>query len=97
MASGRGTTEIDFGSISTPRTQASVTVSGQTGLLGNAASQVEAWVRFEATAEHSVDEIRVHGPRVGAALNGAESFIIYAEAFHLRDYGKYLIDWVWMQ
>src|SRR5690348_647239 len=97
MASNSGTATIDFGSISSPKTETSVTVTGQTGLLGDSSSRIEAWVRGEATTEHSVDEVVAHTPRVLAVPNGAGQFIIRAWAHQLREYGTFKIDWVWMQ
>lgn len=95
MASAKGTATIDFGSPSAVTMQTSVVVSGQTGLT--AGGWVEAWLRAEATADHSVDEIRVHGPRVLAEVTGAGTFTIWADAAGDRgDHGEYLVNWVWM-
>lgn len=48
-----GATTVDFGAFP-GASDASVAVTGQAGIL--AASQVEAWIRCEASADHSADE-----------------------------------------
>lgn len=59
----QGTATLDFGAF--PGTSdASVTVTGQTGIL--AGSLVEAWVYPVATADHSADEHMVETFRVFA-------------------------------
>lgn len=53
MASGTGSTTLDFGAA--PGTNIVVkTVTGQTGITTN--SHVEAWIMGEATADHNVYE-----------------------------------------
>lgn len=95
MASGKGTVTVDFGIPTDFQMQSSVVVSGQTGLTTD--GWVEAWLRAEETAEHSIDEIRVHGPRVLAEITGVGEFTIWADAAGDHgDYGTYRVNWVWM-
>lgn len=49
----QGTATLDFGAFP-GKSDAAVAVTGQTGIL--AGSLVEAWIRPEATADHSADE-----------------------------------------
>jgi hypothetical protein len=58
-----GTATVDFGAW--PGTSdATVTVTGQVGILGT--SVVEAWLRLEATADHSADEHLLETIKVAA-------------------------------
>lgn len=96
MAVGRGTAEVTFGALPARSTHTSVTVTGQTGLVAGANTQIEAWVRAEATAEHSVDEIVACPPRVVARVTGTGAFRIDAVTHDGRlDHGRYKIDWIW--
>ena len=93
MPVGHGTATIDFGS--TPTTDTYVNVTGQTGLVAGTDTQVEAWLRLEATVDHSVDEVWVHPPLVHAGNVSADAFTIYARAHDLREYGTFKVDYIW--
>lgn len=71
-----GTTTINFGSF--PGTSdASIAVTGQASII--AGSLVEAWLRPEATADHSADEHWVETIRVVAGnIVAGTGFTIYA-------------------
>ena len=94
MPFGNGTTQIDFGPPTLPATSTSRVITGLTGLT--LTGQAEAWLRAEATNDHSVDEARVHGPRVLAEVTGAGEITISAEAAGDHgDYGTYIVDYAW--
>ena len=96
MAVGRGTAEVNFGVLPARSTHTSVTVTGQTGLVVGTDTQVEAWPRVEATAEHSADEVAACPPRVTARVTGTGEFRIDAVTHDGRlDHGTYKIDWIW--
>lgn len=70
-----GTTTIDFGAFP-GGSDASVTVIGQTGIV--AGSLVEAWIRPEATADHTADEHMVETIKVVAGnIVAGTGFTIY--------------------
>lgn len=70
-----GTTTIDFGAFP-GKSDASVDVTGQTGIL--AGSLVEAWIRPDDTADHTADEHMVETLRVFAAnIAPGVGFTIY--------------------
>lgn len=72
----QGTTTIDFGSFP-GKSDASVTITGQASII--AGSLVEAWLRPEATADHSADEHMLEPLKVFAgAIVAATGFTIYA-------------------
>jgi hypothetical protein len=80
-----GTTTIDFGAFPGV-TDASVNVTGQTGIL--AGSLVEAWIFPAATANHSVDEHWVDPPEVVAGnVVASTGFTIYAVVKKRSDIG----------
>lgn len=91
-----GTATVDFGAWP-GQTEASVSVTGQTGITGT--SLVEAWLVPTATSDHSADEHRHDGPRIVAGnVVAGVSFTIYA---HARDvggiaYGQWSVAWVWV-
>lgn len=71
-----GTTTIDFGAFP-GRSDASVTVTGQTAIVSG--SLVEAWIRPEATTDHSADEHMVETLKVVAGdIVAGTGFTIYA-------------------
>jgi hypothetical protein len=71
----QGQTTIDFGAFP-GASDASVVITGQTGIL--ASSLVEAWLRPEATADHSADEHVVETLRVVAGnVVAGVGFTIY--------------------
>lgn len=60
----QGTATLDFGAFP-GSSHATVAVTGQAGILSN--SLVEAWIRPEATADHTADEHLAESLRVIAA------------------------------
>ena len=92
MATGEAT--LDFG-VFPGKTDASIAVTGQGAIVD--ASMVEAWVRPEATADHSADEHMVDPPRVTvAAIVAATGFTIYGFANNNLHYGTWNIAWAWV-
>lgn len=72
----QGTTTVDFGAFP-GKSDASVAVTGQASIV--AGSLVEAWMRLEATADHSADEHLLETVKVSAGLIVAGTgFTIYA-------------------
>lgn len=87
-----GSAILDFGTPSKPA--AFVDVAGQAGIV--AASKVEAFVRLEATAAHSIDEHRIEQLKVMAGnIVAGTGFTIYGEAYPQTS-GQWNIDWVWV-
>lgn len=71
----QGTATLDFGAFP-GKSDASVTVTGQAGIV--AGSLVEAWLRLEATTDHSADEHLVETLKVAAGnIVGGTGFTIY--------------------
>lgn len=103
---GQGTATINFGTFP-GATDASVTVTGQTGI--SAGSLVEAWIYPTATADHSVDEHWVDPPEVFAGnIVAGTGFTIYGVIKKRAEigpstkwvdmpmvYGQWTIGWVW--
>lgn len=90
----RGSTTIDFGAWP-GSDSASVAVTGQSGILSGAT--VRAWLRLEATAEHSVDEHIMAPLRISAgAIVAGTGFTIYA-VFDapVATYGEWSVQWEW--
>ena len=102
----QGTTTVNFGAFP-GATDASVTVTGQTGITGT--SLVEAWIYPTATADHSADEHWVDPPEVYAGnVVAGTGFTIYAVNKKRTEvgptgkyvdspliYGQWTIGWVW--
>lgn len=97
----KGTVLLDFGAFP-GASDAAVFVSGQTGILTT--SLVEAWVRLEATSDHSVDEHRVETLAVSAGgIVAGSGFWIYgrntsersSHGMGTRLYGTFTVSWVW--
>lgn len=90
----QGTATLDFG-VWPGAAEASVAVTGQGSILTG--SQVEAWVRLTATADHSVDEHRVERLKVLAGnIVAGTGFTIYGESTGPGLLtGQWSIDWVW--
>ncbi len=87
-----GSAILDFGTPSKPA--ASVAVTGQAGIV--AGSKVEAFVRLEATATHSIDEHRIEQLKVMAGnIVAGTGFTIYGEAYP-QTHGQWNIDWVYV-
>lgn len=73
----QGHTIIDFGAFP-GASDASVAVTGQAGILTT--HDVEAWVRLEATSDHSADEHWVEAIEVKAGnIVAGTGFTIYAK------------------
>jgi len=71
----RGTTTIDFGAFP-GKTDATATVTGESGILAN--SLVEAWIYPVATADHTADEHVVDAPMITAGnISVGVGFTIY--------------------
>lgn len=89
-----GTATVDFGAFP-GSTDASVAVTGQTGIL--AGSKVKAWVMATATADHTADEHLVDPPRVDVGpVTAGVGFTIYAFTNNTRrHYGAYTVAWEW--
>lgn len=105
MAS-QGTATLDFGAFP-GKTDATVTVTGQTGILGT--NLVEAWIFPTATANHSADEHWVDPPEVYAGnIVAGTGFTIYGVIKKRAEigpstravdmpmiYGQWTVGWVW--
>ena len=99
--SASGTTTLDFGAF--PGTfDASATITGQAGIV--AGSLVGAWIRPEATADHSADEHRIETIAIVAdTIVAGTGFTIYgreAGADTTRNeghrlYGLFTVAWAW--
>lgn len=89
----QGTTALNFGA--TPGgTDASVTVTGQAGIL--AGSLVEAWILPIATGDHSIDEHLVERIEVVAgSIVAGTGFTIYGYCSVGQTYGQFTVAWVW--
>lgn len=72
---GTGTTTLDFGAFP-GASDASVVVTGQAGIVSG--SLVEAWIRPEATADHTADEHMLETIKVFAGnIVAGTGFTIY--------------------
>lgn len=95
---GSGTTTIDFGAFP-GATDASVAVTGQAAIV--AGSLVGAWIRPEATAEHSIDEHRIEDLVVVAdTIVAGTGFTIFGRSGSefgqdTRIYGTWNVAWAW--
>lgn len=90
----QGTASIDAGAIGAQSNEATLDITGQAGILSG--SLVEAWVRLEATAEHSADEHRVEELEVRAGnIVAGTGFTIYLRCRNGPLYGNWTIAWVW--
>ena len=90
--STQGTATVDFG---TGKTDASVVVTGQAGILSN--SFLEAWLSGAATSNNPVDsgfteQLTVYAGDVIAGTG----FTIYALCPVGRAFGQYVVNWVWV-
>lgn len=95
---GTGTTTIDFGAFP-GKTDASVAITGQTGIV--AGSLVGAWMRPVDTATHTADEHRVEAISVVAnTIVAGTGFTIYGQSTSqfgqsTRLYGTWTVAWAW--
>ncbi len=89
-----GTALLDFGAFP-GASDAAVVVTGQTGIVSG--SYVEAWLRPEATADHSADEHWVEAIKVVAGnIVAGTGFTIYGiTEYKTRRYGQWIVAWVW--
>lgn len=89
-----GTATLNFGAFP-GALDASVAVTGQAAIV--AGSLVEAWVRPEATVEHTADEHIVDPPRVVAgSIVAGTGFTIYGFTTNNKNhFGRYTVAWAW--
>jgi hypothetical protein len=88
-----GTAVLDFGAFPGV-TDVTLNITGQTGII--AGSIVRAWVRLEATADHSADEHWLSDLNISAGnIVPGTGFTIYGAARVNRAYGQYTIAWNW--
>jgi hypothetical protein len=97
MATGQGTSTIDFGALqSNGANEASVAVTGQATI--SATSKVEAFVMGDDTStDHSASDHRYFIGDVGLSCGtptAGTGFTIYATC-RKKLTGKYTIRWVW--
>lgn len=93
----QGIATLNFGAFP-GASDASVTVTGQAGILSG--SLAEAWLRPEATADHSADEHMVESFQVFAfEIVAGVGFTIRgfntSEKGDTRIYGAWSVAWVW--
>lgn len=90
----QGTTTLTFGAFP-GASDASVDVIGQAGIVSG--SLVEAWLRLEATADHSADEHWIENLKVSAGnIVAATGFTIYGVTLdNTLRYGAWTVAWVW--
>jgi len=89
-----GTAVLDFGA--TPADEASVTVTGQTGIVSG--SHVEAFFMRESTADNDVDEhveAAALCPLVCGSIVAGTGFTIYASTLAMLGIGTFNVRWVW--
>jgi len=89
-----GTVTLDFGV--TPASEASVVVTGQTGILST--TRVRVWAAEAATAENDADEHDMAGiflRLVPAAIVADVGFTINATSFVGLIAGTLIIQYVW--
>ena len=95
MATGVGTTEIDFGAHPGVN-EASVAVTGQTGITTG--SHVEAWVvGDDTTTDHTASDHK-YFPALASLVCGTPTagvgFTIYGRSVHKLT-GKFAVHYVW--
>lgn len=95
----QGISTLNFGAFPGAN-HVTVAVTGQTGIVSG--SLVEAWIRPEATADHSADEHMVEDLRVYARdIVAGTGFTIHGfpvnspGGFAAKLYGQWSIAWVW--
>jgi hypothetical protein len=93
MASGVGTTEVDFGAWPGAN-EASVAVTGQTGI--SLTTPVEAWLMAEATSDHTLQDATYAARFISLTCSAPSgtSFTIYARSEHKMQ-GKFAVRFVW--
>lgn len=89
-----GTTTVNFGAFPGGGGDNRVTITGQAAIL--AGSLVEAWLRPEASADHSADEHLIENLVVQAGnITAGTGFDIYVECTLGTTYGVYNLNWAW--
>jgi hypothetical protein len=89
----QGTAVLDFGAAPGANSEASLAVAAA-GIA--AGSSVEAWIRHEATADHTLDEVRFENVKILAGgINAGVGFTIYGEVLKGCVWGRFNVDWVW--
>jgi hypothetical protein len=95
----QGQTTLDFGAFPGSNT-ATVAVTGQASIV--AGSLIEAWLRPEATADHSIDEHMVEDLKIVARdIVAGTGFTIYGfpvlnpGGIAVKLYGAWTVAWVW--
>jgi len=83
-----------FGTIGSTNNYVSLYIEDVTGITTT--SKVEAWLRIEATAEHSIEDLLVDPIDVRAGGLETNAFYIYCRMPYGNAYGTYYIDWVWV-
>lgn len=89
----QGHTTVDFGTFP-GKAEAQATVTGQASIL--AASDAEAWIRGESSADHSADEHAIEDFDVQAQdITAAVGFVVTVRPRVGVCYGVYNVSWVW--
>ena len=93
MASGVGSTTIDFGTWPGSN-DASVTVTGQTGI--SPTTLVEAWMMAEASSTHTLQDATYAARFISLTCSAPSgtSFTIYARSEHKMQ-GQFAVRFVW--
>lgn len=90
----QGTAVLDF--TSTPADEASVVVTGQTGIVSG--SHVEAFFMRESTGDNGVDEHEMAAALcrlVCGSIVAGTGFTIYANSIGDAAIGTFNVRWVW--
>jgi len=87
-----GTATMNFGAATGGVHEASVDVTGQSGLSG--ASYIEAFDMAEATANHTADDVRVDRAVFVCEFLTASSFRIHGHPMIGRIWGDRSVRWV---
>jgi hypothetical protein len=90
---GTGITTINFGAFP-GASDATVAVTGQAAIVSG--SLVEAWIRPDTTADHSIDEHRVEEIQVVAdTIVAGTGFTIFGRTRNYRLWGLWNLAWAW--
>lgn len=89
-----GVATLDFGAFP-GKTDASVAVTGQTGIL--AGSAIEAWLQPAATPDHTADEHWIEEIQVmaGNIVAGTGLTIYGRTTNNSRLHGRWNVGWAW--
>lgn len=91
---GQGTATIDLGAFAVGKVDGSFAITGQTAIV--AGSQVGAWLRLEATADHPLDDMVNDPPNVSAGnIVAGTGFTVYLSMPRGNIVGLYKVDWAW--